>query len=53
MSQPKLGHNCNYEQPTPQVNNLNEIQTRWRYHFIHNVYASFFSDMLDYFSTYL
>ena len=45
--------NCDYHPYTPQVNNLNEIQTRWRYHFIHNVYASFFADMLDYFSTYL
>ena len=26
-------------------------QTRERYHFIHNVYANFFKDMLDYFST--
>ena len=45
--------NCDYHPHKPQVNNLNEIQTRWRYHFIHNVYASFFADMLDYFSTYL
>lgn len=37
----------------PVVNNINEIQTRWRYHFIHNVYASFFNDMLDYFGNYL
>lgn len=47
------GINCNYTEPTPVVNNENEIQTRWRYHFIHNVYANFFADMLDYFSTYL
>jgi len=26
-------------------------QTRVRYHFIHNVFANFFKDMLDYFST--
>lgn len=26
-------------------------QTRERYHFIHNIYANFFKDMLDYFST--
>ena len=53
MSQKRPGFNCGYDPPPRQVNNLNEIQTRWRYHFIHNVYASFFADMLDYFSTYL
>lgn len=53
MSQKRPGFNCGYDPSPPQVNNLNEIQTRWRYHFIHNVYAHFFADMLDYFSTYL
>ena len=53
MSHERPGFNCGYDPPPRQVNNLNEIQTRWRYHFIHNVYASFFADMLDYFSTYL
>ena len=47
------GVNCEWTPPEPVTNNLNEIQTRWRYHFIHNVYAHFFKDMLDYFSTYL
>ena len=28
-------------------------QLRERYHFIHNVFANFYKDMLDYFSTYL
>lgn len=28
-------------------------QLRERYHFIHNVFANFFNDMLDYFTTYL
>jgi len=46
-------HNCHYKHPKPVTNNVNEIQTRWRYHFIHNVYAHFFDDLLDYFSTYL
>ena len=36
-----------------QVNNLYETQARWRYHYIHNVYGSFFSDVLDYFGNYL
>ena len=49
----KPGFNCSYETPDQVTNNENEIQSRWRYHFIHNVYANFFSDMLDYFSTYL
>ena len=53
MSKNRPGFNCGYVPPIPQVNNENEIQTKWRYHFIHNVYASFFADMLDYFSTYL
>jgi hypothetical protein len=45
---------CGPKRNTPPVtNNVNEIQTRWRYHFIHNVYAHFFNDLLDYFSTYL
>jgi hypothetical protein len=47
------GINCNYRPQVPVVNNKNEIQTRWRYHFIHNVYAHFFNDMLEYLSTYL
>ena len=50
--QGKPGANCNYRPVPDQVNNANEIQTRWRYHFIHNVYAHFFNDMLEYFSTY-
>lgn len=49
----RIGVNCKYQTPVPVVNNANEIQTRWRYHFIHNVYAHFFNDMLEYFSTYL
>jgi len=47
------GNACQNATPTPVYNNVNEIQTRWRYHFIHNVYAHFFNDMLEYFSTYL
>ena len=53
MSKDRPGLNCGYDPPERQVNNANEIQTKWRYHFIHNVYASFFNDMLEYFSTYL
>jgi len=53
MAQKRPGVNCNYVPPRPVTNNINEIQTRWRYHFIHNVYAHFFNDMLEYFSTYL
>lgn len=49
----KPGFNCDYKPPKLVTNNVNEIQTRWRYHFIHNVYAHFFNDMLEYFSTYL
>jgi hypothetical protein len=53
MHQKRPGINCRYKAPVPPKNNVEEIQSRWRYHFIHNVYANFFADMLDYFSSYL
>jgi len=48
-----IERDSHYEHPSSVTNNVNEIQTRWRYHFIHNVYAHFFDDLLDYFSTYI
>lgn len=53
MSRKRSGINCGYKSPKPVFNNVEEIQTRCRYHFIHNVYAHFFNDMLEYFSTYI
>jgi len=53
MDQKTPGLNCKYKPPIQPVNNVDEIQTRWRYHFIHNVFSNFYADMLDYFSTYL